>query len=663
MDSKFNPIEKLPFNLLIYITFVVGLLSFPAHANYPEFWDKSAYAVECKESSLEEVLLDFAQSFGVELQVSKNVGGLCEGWVRAENAVEFLDALAYQYKFEWFVFQKILYISSFEENRIARLEIGSEMKAAMQEVGLYREKFGWGYVEEDGVTIIAAPEPYIELIKQLGGNEPVKEEPLLKDDSKGVYIIPIKHASVVDRSIKIRDKEVEIPGIANILLKVLGEVSVVESDDSDTAKKSDGALKSRTKEKISIHADPRTNSLIIRSPFKKYDKAYFELLIAKLDTPIQMIEIDAIIVEVNKQKLLELGLNQFDSTSESVPLFTISPNQLAGSANPSLTISNPGEFIAELKALEGEGDASIVANTSILTMENQSAIIDLSETVILQTVGERVAEVNQFTTGTLLNVVPQYVEKSTGDKVKLSVTIEDGNFTGESSETLRIIKSSINTTALIDENEALVIAGYHVEEKSENENKVPFLGDIPLVGNLFSVKRNRLEQRERIFILIPRISPFHHRAESYSYFGGDQEIKAKVNRVKKRWQRANEQYVDVFIDAVKQYSHEGDIAFFRKTNGSRIPFNCEQNGVLFEFSDNRVLEGEGISVYIGKAINQTSFPVTVSEKSCFGHKMIGVSYMQERELNEFADFSTMLVGIENKRVRAAATRISDVLVN
>ena len=640
-------------NLWRYIcqSFILIFLSLtPAHTlaaeGYPEYWKKSAYAIECSDSSLAEVLKDFAFSFGVRLDMSNDVGGSCQGWLRAENAAQFLDSLSYQYQFEWFVYQQTLYISSYDDSQTVKLDIDSDFKVALQELGLYQKKFGWGDKSDEGVAFVAGPQKYIDLIKGLlKEDDETPEEDVKADDSKGIYVIPVLHGSVIDQKLKIRDQEIETPGLASILLEVLGEISQAAPKNSKGKEVENKLVNNIGKQKITIHAEPRTNSLIIRSPFKKYDREYFERLIAKLDRPIRMIEIDAVIVEINKQKLYELGLDALDSTRTDTRTFDIDLPQIADSAESSLTITDPTQFILQLKALEGNGDASIVANASITTMENQSALIDLSETVILQTRGERVATVDEFTTGTMLNVTPQFLERHTGNLIKLSVNIEDGNFTGEGSERLRIIKSNVNTTAMIDENEALVIGGYHVEEQSNNRNALPILGDVPVIGDLFSVRRNRFEQRERIFILIPRVSPNRHSVEAYSYFGGSDQIMKSVDRIKKRWQKANQQFVNMFMGFVEQYLHTNNLPDLQQSKIESVPFTCRQHGMVFQFVGETLFTGSGLEIYTGRAINASETPQEVYEKSCFGAGLIGVTFLESRNL-QANQSSRVLVAIE-----------------
>jgi len=107
--------------------------------------------------------------------------------------------------------------------------------------------------------------------------------------------------------------------------------------------------------------------------------------------------------------------------------------------------------------LERTGDASIMANTSIQTVENQPAVFDLSETRYVQSVGERVAEFESITAGTLLHVVPRNIESGKDDQVQLLVEIEDGQIVDQTNNRglPTVKKIAINTSAVVDEGRSL----------------------------------------------------------------------------------------------------------------------------------------------------------------------------------------------------------------
>jgi type II secretory pathway component GspD/PulD (secretin) len=170
----------------------------------------------------------------------------------------------------------------------------------------------------------------------------------------------------------------------------------------------------------SIQADPRINAVIVQDAPERM--SMYEQLIAQLDVPTPLIEIEALIIDVNTSRLAELGINWgavgrnrsvaagFGNVAEQVGANTLS---LVGSARgagvtPTTAVVTGADYlVARLRLLEQQGDAAIQARPSILTTENLGAVIDLSETQYIQTTSERTALVTPITAGTTLRITPR----------------------------------------------------------------------------------------------------------------------------------------------------------------------------------------------------------------------------------------------------------------
>jgi len=105
-------------------------------------------------------------------------------------------------------------------------------------------------------------------------------------------------------------------------------------------------------------------------------------------------------------------------------------------------------------------------------------------------------------------VSPHVFKEDEEVRIKLLVQIEDG----EIEQTLvkeipRVRRSSINTQALIGAGESLLIGGMVKVATNEGVTKVPLLGDIPVLGNLFKSRNDRNEHTERLFLISPRLIP------------------------------------------------------------------------------------------------------------------------------------------------------------
>ena len=108
-------------NLFVALPLLFGL-SMAAVAAVPPDWRKGAYAYEAESAPLETVLEDFAQSHGIKLRLG-GVSGEVNAKIRADSAEAFLDRLALEHGFQWFVYNGTLYISPMEELVSERLEV------------------------------------------------------------------------------------------------------------------------------------------------------------------------------------------------------------------------------------------------------------------------------------------------------------------------------------------------------------------------------------------------------------------------------------------------------------------------------------------------------------------------------------------------------------
>jgi type III secretion protein C len=104
-------------------------------------------------------------------------------------------------------------------------------------------------------------------------------------------------------------------------------------------------------------------------------------------------------------------------------------------------------------------------------------------------------------------VTPHVFRDRDSNRIKLMVNVEDGSLTGRSVDQIPIVdRSTINTQALIAEGESLLIGGMVRDSATAGVDKVPVLGDIPVLGNLFKTQRKGGQRIERMFLITPRLA-------------------------------------------------------------------------------------------------------------------------------------------------------------
>mgnify|MGYP000957765409 CR=1 FL=1 len=271
-----------------------------------------------------------------------------------------------------------------------------------------------------------------------------------------------------------------------------------------------------------VEADTRLNAIIVRDSPDRLP--YYDELIKSLDVQPQALEIEATIIDLKTDKLRELGINWrlnddrfsflFGNGTSSdnrlvnnVPVQDITPSGQGGFM--SLVLGGRNNFIARITAMENQGVARVVSSPQIMTLSNVEALFDNNRSFYVRVAGREEVDLFKVSAGTTLRVTPHVFQEGKDVRIKLLVQIEDGQISAnEQVDQIPVVeRSSINTQALIVAGESLLIGGMVRERTSEGVQKVPFLGDIPVLGNLFKTTNNVAERVERLFLISPRLVP------------------------------------------------------------------------------------------------------------------------------------------------------------
>ena len=510
-------------------------------------WPEAPFSYYAEKSQLRSVLDDFSKAFNLTLQTNAVLSDVVNGRFNARNPTEFIDRLAGTYGLTWFTYAGGLYVARSNDREVRTiyapsLVSGGNLRQVLTNMGLLDARFGWSELVDQGAVVVSGPPAYVQLVAASVAGLP--SAPI----GQQVAVFRLKHASVEDRVIAYRDREITTPGIANILRNlVLGTTSASGSrtvlnpqlqatnaaaQDSGQAQglgvgamqgipknassEPTGNIAGQARFKPSIQSEPRINAVIVQdSPDRM---PMYQRLIADLDVPTPLIEIEAMIIDVNSSRISELGISwssvsrdqsraigfgNLSSTPTNGTLSIGGSTRGSGIQPSSALINGADYFIAQLRLLEQQGDASIQARPSILTTENLGAVLDLSETSYIQTMSERVALVTPVTAGTTLRVTPRLVGEGEQQVVRLTVDIEDGQIVQASGTNSMptVRRGVISTDASVRRDESLLIGGYNSLQTVKNVEKMPLLGDIPILRALFSNTSDTLQRRERLFLI------------------------------------------------------------------------------------------------------------------------------------------------------------------
>ncbi|MFO1224414.1 MAG: type III secretion system outer membrane ring subunit SctC [Burkholderiaceae bacterium] len=256
---------------------------------------------------------------------------------------------------------------------------------------------------------------------------------------------------------------------------------------------------------IRIEADPRLNAVIVRDLAERLPR--YEQLIASLDVEPQSLEIEATIIDVNTDKARELGVDWRWSNDGRSGSFQGSVPGIGNGGVASVVLGSLGQFFARIRALQNEGAARIVSSPQVVTLSNVEAVFDNTSTFFVRVAGREQVDLFNVSAGTTLRVTPHVFRDKQQTRIKLLVNVEDGNISGRQVDQIPIVeRSTVNTQALIAEGESLLIGGMVRETHANGEDKVPGLGDVPVLGNLFKTKTSQSSRVERMFLITPRMA-------------------------------------------------------------------------------------------------------------------------------------------------------------
>lgn len=283
-----------------------------------------------------------------------------------------------------------------------------------------------------------------------------------------------------------------------------------------------------------VTVDPRTNSLIIQDTPQRI-KA-IRKLISKLDRPVRQVLIEARLVEANdgfnKSLGAQLGLNYSYSTPSTqvstcaaatctgaaeaasspaggpgaggVGAFNVNlPSAGIGSSLPAtfaLTVAklaNNNLLNLELSALQAENKGKIISSPRLITANDRKADIKQGQEQFFN-LGFGQSTLQQAVLG--LSVTPQITPDN---RIIMTVKITDNSFADAVSGTLD--EKSIKTQVLVNNGQTVVIGGIYQNSRLRTVTKVPFLGDLPLIGELFRNTNVDNSRTELLIFLTPRI--------------------------------------------------------------------------------------------------------------------------------------------------------------
>ncbi|MEE9494324.1 MAG: type II secretion system secretin GspD [Gammaproteobacteria bacterium] len=317
----------------------------------------------------------------------------------------------------------------------------------------------------------------------------------------------------------------------------------VGKTQSETAKGKNPVAKNIEKQ-LDIQADEATNALVITAPPAMM--LSLESVIRQLDIRRAQILVDAIIAEVSLKRTRELGVQwvandpsdsgisplggtNFTNVGNSAASVAAAIASGAGSLAPGLLLAGASlsngtlDFAALVQALGTDKDVNILSTPSLVTLDNEEAEFVVGQNVpfvtgSFSTTGSDAT--NPFQTiqredvGISLKIKPQINE---GDAIIMEIEQEISSVNTDAKAVDTVTdKRSLKTNVIVEDGQTLVLGGLIQDNVNQSQQKVPILGDLPLIGALFRAKSTTHDKTNLMVFIHPTILRDKGIANQYS---------------------------------------------------------------------------------------------------------------------------------------------------
>ena len=294
-----------------------------------------------------------------------------------------------------------------------------------------------------------------------------------------------------------------------------------------------------------IAVDTRTNTLIVKDTADSINN--IRMLISQIDIPVQQVMIEARIVSTTDNFSKELGVKWgilsngvanndtllvggSDQTLADLKQFSMRNTTFKGkpvnypdyavsrpdNLNIDLGIANPAGSIAfgilsmsdlmidlELSAMQAEGRGEVISTPKILTLDKQTAKVSSGTKIPYQSESEGGGTTTQFEEALLsLEVTPNITPEG---EISLQLNIENGRPNPVSSGIILIDTDRLSTHVTVADGQTIVLGGIYRNQIFNNVEKVPFFGDLPLLGRLFKKDLRRNDKQELLIFVTPTL--------------------------------------------------------------------------------------------------------------------------------------------------------------
>lgn len=284
-----------------------------------------------------------------------------------------------------------------------------------------------------------------------------------------------------------------------------------------------GSPKTSADNQTNIQAEPNTNAIIITAP-PRMMKALTSI-IARLDIRPAQVLVEGIIVEINQNDVKNLGI-QWGSLGSIAQQAELTAGGFSPLGVGSVGIIPSTQIQAILGILQQKSGVDILSTPSIVVLDNQKAVLAVGtqlsdQTGSYATTGAATTAtpfntINRLNVELKLEVTPQI---NLGDAVRLKIVLKNDSLKNPDNPGLNPVvnTSAITNSVIVNSKDILVLGGLISNNITDNVEKIPLLGDIPVLGVLFQHKSRSLEKKNLMVFIRPTIIHDNTDAESITH--------------------------------------------------------------------------------------------------------------------------------------------------
>ncbi len=325
--------------------------------------------------------------------------------------------------------------------------------------------------------------------------------------------------------------------VSEILNQVLQKIPQLERS-KEYAKTKTGQTSAKTtttvKKNASLVVDRVRNAIVFYGTQREWQTIL--PIIKKMDKPPRMVMVEVTISEIKLTENSEFGVDWlYNVQLLSEPVINQTSLTILGGSLTFIPTSNSGKIKAVLRALAADGKAKIMQNPRILVRSGQSASINVGADVPiasqLSNSGDQVQDgdstliqqIEYRSTGVLLNVNPIIYE---GGRVDLTIS-QEVSTSGGGGLTPTIANRNVSTVVSLQDGESIMIAGLLSKENSEGNSGVPYLRNIPGIGDFFATQTSDAARTELMILIVPYVIDNRQQAQNITNAIKDQMVLLK----------------------------------------------------------------------------------------------------------------------------------------